>query len=561
LEETCVNNQFTNLGGNLPMTLYLQNQQTTVTWPEPLEAAWQLLGGECACDLAPKLPHVGLADILFMTTIMSLPRHRRPWGVVTWMSDVFVLSRPALYALAERVKQRLLPEAESLALAAPEKKGQTIEVTPVRVARTVLMASLPGKTAIRPLRHVLGEAFDQTRSIGWISELLTTAGRKAGQVLGRIDTSPLGSVIAARDETFFQGHPLLLVIDPVSTVILFAQVTTDRQADTWGAALLMAQEQGATIGGLVEDMARMYEKSQVEAELDVSVQKDVWHIQRDGSQVLRDLERAAFRATRQVIKLEKQLLKQWDDTLFDEKYVPAVTKEELRYDQHEAFAEWLSHLVDALELVDWRSGEIRDRPINEWLLEETLTAMSDIDHARVQKWIKTLRRHQSQLLTALDWLEASLQPYREQLAQMVPVNQQESFMRAVACHWRLQQALINGHHSFRQQAEETEATLQSLVANDTQLQQMAEKLIAVLNAACRTSSMLEGVNGLLKQFLHNHQTFRSLETLQLYLNLFVLWHNMRVFERGKRQGKSPYQLAGIDPGADEWLTLLGYPAE
>jgi hypothetical protein len=543
------------------MTLYLQNQQTTVTWPEPLEAAWQLLGGECACDLAPKLPHVGLADILFMTTIMSLPRHRRPWGVVTWMSDVFVLSRPALYALAERVKQRLLPEAESLALAAPEKKGQTIEVTPVRVARTVLMASLPGKTAIRPLRHVLGEAFDQTRSIGWISELLTTAGRKAGQVLGRIDTSPLGSVIAARDETFFQGHPLLLVIDPVSTVILFAQVTTDRQADTWGAALLMAQEQGATIGGLVEDMARMYEKSQVEAELDVSVQKDVWHIQRDGSQVLRDLERAAFRATRQVIKLEKQLLKQWDDTLFDEKYVPAVTKEELRYDQHEAFAEWLSHLVDALELVDWRSGEIRDRPINEWLLEETLTAMSDIDHARVQKWIKTLRRHQSQLLTALDWLEASLQPYREQLAQMVPVNQQESFMRAVACHWRLQQALINGHHSFRQQAQETEATLQSLVANDTQLQQMAEKLIAVLNAACRTSSMLEGVNGLLKQFLHNHQTFRSLETLQLYLNLFVLWHNMRVFERGKRQGKSPYQLAGIDPGADEWLTLLGYPAE
>ena len=75
--------------------------------------------------------------------------------------------------------------------------------------------------------------------------------------------------------------------------------------------------------------------------------------------------------------------------------------------------------VDALELVDWRSGEIRDRAINEWLLEETLTAMSDIDHPRVQKWVKTLRRHQSQLLTSLDWLATSLQPYREQLAQVV----------------------------------------------------------------------------------------------------------------------------------------------
>ena len=543
------------------MTLYLQNQQASVTWPEPLESTWQYLGGDWACGLAPKLPHLGLADILFMTTIMSLPGHQRPWGIATWLSEVFVLSRPSLYALAKRVKQRLLPEAEPLTLPAPEKKSPTIEVTPVRVARTVLMASLPGKMAIRPLRHVLREALDQTRSIGWISELLTTNGRQASHVLGGIDASPLGTVIAARDETFFQGHPLLLVIDPVSTVILLAQVTTDRQADTWGAALLMAQEQGVTIGGLVEDMARMYAKSQEEAELDVPVQKDVWHIQRDGSQVLRDLERAAFRATRQVIKLEKQLLKQWDDTLFDEKYVPAVMKEELRYDQQAAFAEWLSHLVDALELVDWRSGEIRDRPINEWLLEETLTAMSDIDHPRVQKWVKTLRRHQSQLLTALDWLEASLQPYREQLAQVVPADQQESFMRAVARHWRLQQALINGHRSFRRQAQEAEAILQSLVANDTQRQQMAEKLIAVLNAACRTSSMMEGVNGLLKQFLHNHQAFRNLETLQLYLNLFVLWHNMRVFERGKRQGKSPYQLAGIDPGADDWLTLLGYPAE
>jgi hypothetical protein len=543
------------------MTLYLQNQQTSVTWPEPFESTWQLLGGTYAHELAPKLPHLGLVDILFMTTIMSLPRQQRPWGIATWMSDVFALSRPALYGLTNRVKGRLLPTTEPFTLPDPEKQASTVAITPKRLARTILTASLPGKMAIRPLRHALNEAFDQTRSIGWISQLLTAAGHKAGCVLGDMDTSPLETVIAARDETFFQGSPLLLVIDPVSTAILFAQVTDNRKADTWGAALLIAQEQGVTIGGLVEDMARMYGKSQKEAELDVPVQKDVWHVERDGSQVLRDLERAAFRATKQVIKLEKQLLKKWDETLFDEKYVPAVAKEELRYDQHAAFAEWLSHFVDALELVDWRSGEIRDCTINKWLLEETLTAMRAIDHPRVQKWVKTLRRHQSQLLTSLDWLATSLQAYREQLAEIVPDDQQESFMRIVARHWRLQQALINGHRSFHQHAQEAAIAFESLIAKDPQRRQIAEKLLSLLDAACRTSSMMENVNGLLKQFLHNHQAFRKPETLQLYLNLFVLWHNMRVFERGKRQGKSPYQLAGIDPGADDWLTLLGYPAE
>jgi len=540
------------------MTLYLQNQQSSVTWPEPLETTWQLLGGEKACELAPKLPHLGLTDILFMSTIMNLPRNQRPWGIVTWMSHVFLLSRPSLYALTERVSQRLLPEVESPALPSPKKQSPTTEITPDRMARTVLATSLPGKTAIRPLRHVLNEAFDQTRSIGWISELLTANGHKARHILDSVNTAPLGTVIAARDETFFQGQPLLLIIDPVSTVILFAEVTTDRKADTWGAALLIAQEHGVTIGGLVEDMARMYDKSLKEAELDVPVQKDVWHIERDGGKVLRTLERAAFRATKKVLKLEKQLLKQWDDTQFDEAYVSAVTKEERCYDQHANFSEWLSHLYDALELVDWRSGEIRDRKINEWLLKETLAAMDDIEYPRVRKWVKTLRDHQSQLLTSLDWLEASLPPYRQQLATVISVEQQESFRRTVARHWRLQQALINGHSSFRQQAEEAESDLQLIIANDAQRQKMAEKLLRLLDAACRTSSMLEGVNGLLKQFLHNHQAFRSPETLQLYLNLFVLWHNMRIFERGKRQGKSPYQLAGIDPGADDWLTLLGY---
>lgn len=215
------------------MTVYLQ-KHSFVTWPEPIESTWQLLGGEDACGLAPRLPHLGLSDILFMTTIMNLPRDRRPWGIATWLSNVFLLSRPALYALTDRVKQRLLPETQPLALAAPEKRSPTVKVTPERLTRTVLTTSLPGKTAIRPLRHVLKEAFGQTRSIGWISELLTTAGRRAGDILQKVDTKPLGVVIAARDETFFQGQPLLLVIDPVTTVILLAQVAADRQADTWG---------------------------------------------------------------------------------------------------------------------------------------------------------------------------------------------------------------------------------------------------------------------------------------------------------------------------------------
>ena len=230
------------------MTLYRQTQDIG-KWPDPLETTWQMLGGQPAVELAPKLPHLGLADILFMTTVMNIPREERPWGIATWMAEKFVVSRTGLYDLTKRVTARLLSEPNPIVLPGwgQEKPGATLEVSASRLARTTLTALCPGKMSIRPTQQLLAEAFDQSRSVGWISELVSQAGRQASQVLNQIDTSSLENVIVARDETFFQDQPLLLIIEPVSATILFAQACPDRQADTWGAALLMAQEQGATI--------------------------------------------------------------------------------------------------------------------------------------------------------------------------------------------------------------------------------------------------------------------------------------------------------------------------
>ena len=547
------------------MTLYPQTASATVLWPEPMESIWQGLAGGSPTSLAPKLPHLSLADVLFISAVMAIPGHRRPWGAVTWLADVFRLSRVSVYALRDRVQARLLATTPAVArlpaLPAPDSRD-TGSVTPTRLARTVLTATFPGNVAIRPLQAVMQEAFDQPRSVGWISQLRLHAGRQAGEKLRQMDTSPLGPLLVVRDETFFQGQPILLVVDPVSTTILLAQVCADRQADTWGVALLMAQERGAVIAGLVEDMARVYPKSQQLVAMEqVPVQKDPWHIQRDGSRLRLWLEKAAYRAMGQVLKLEKQLAKAWDEALFVQHYLPAVAQEEQAIAHHDAFAVWLDHLGDAFELVDWRSGEIREPATATWLLEETLTALSRIAHPRVQRFDKTLRQHQPQLLTFLTWLEAALPAWRQAVAAHLPdLADQKRFERTVARHWRLQQALINGHHQWRAQAAQAQADLNALIAADATRDRLAARLLQILDSTPRTSSLIECINGLLKSFLNNRQCFQDQETLQAYLDLFVLWHNMRPYQRGKRQGQSPYQIAGIDPGCDDWLELLGYPA-
>ena len=446
------------------MTLYQQGAQSTMAWPEPIETVYQTLGPSIALPERYKRPDVSLSDRLFIAAVANLPPAARPWGSLTWLGDVFRISRPTVYAIAENLRQKVLveplrPRSEPARPVAEAAVGQPqqVSVTPRRLQRTLLTLALPGNMALRPMQAALQAAFGQTRSLGYISELLSAAGRQAGRLLARLDYRPLGRVIALRDETFFQDWPILLLVEPRSGVILLGHVADDRSAETWGAVLLVAQDSGVQLSGLVEDMGRTFPKSLEAAGLPLPVQKDPWHVTHWAGKIRHDLERAAYAALQRVERLEKQLLQHWDGAGFEQAYLPAVAQAEQLVAQHDAFAQCRQHLSDALEVVDWRSGEIRDRAINGWLLDETLRAMQTIDQASVRTFVRSLSRFRPQLLTYLDWLAELLGPWRQRLAQLLPqAAAQPGYERAMARVWRVRQAVINGQH-WQRQAREAQA--------------------------------------------------------------------------------------------------------
>ena len=546
------------------MQTYTQYEDTVIPLPEAMEQSWQmrpLFRPPIAEELASKMPHLGLADILFVAAVVHIPQ--RPYGAITRLSEFYGISRVSVYELGDRVAGRLKGTPEPLALPEVREKIEA-DVSQARLDRTILTSLFPGNASIRPTQVILKEALNISRSVGYIGQLRLDAGERAGEVLSGVDYRPLGPVIVLRDETFFQGRPMLLLVDPISTTIVGACVCSDRQADTWALTLLQAEEQGLSLVGLTEDMATMYDKSLKLAGMkDNPQQKDVWHIERDGGAVRRGLERAAYHAMSVVIGLEKKLLKEWDDTLFEEKYIPAVAEEGAAIERHDQFESWLRYLHDTLALVDLRNGEIRDPATSQWFLEEILSGMESIDHKRVQKFVKTLRNHQPQLLTFLDWTATALADYDLRLAQFLPdANARTQFIQAVARSWALDQALINGHRQWRTQAHKAAALVQSATSTIPTLAELALVLRRILDASGRTSSLIEAINSLLKSFLRNRKGFKDQVTMQAFLNLFVLWHNMRVYEpRCKRGGKSPFQLAGIDLGTDDWLSVLGYPPD
>lgn len=86
----------------------------------------------------------------------------------------------------------------------------------------------------------------------------------------------------------------------------------------------------------------------------------------------------------------------------------------------------------------------------------------------------------------------------------------------------------------------------------------AARLRQIFDAARRTNSVTEAINGLLNSVLNSRQSFPSVDSMQAALALFVLWHNTRLFARRKRQGRSPFPIAGIPTASDNWIELLGF---
>ncbi len=113
----------------------------------------------------------------------------------------------------------------------------------------------------------------------------------------------------------------------------------------------------------------------------------------------------------------------------------------------------------------------------------------------------------------------------------------------------------HSNHSF---ADDTQALLANFIDDSPVMADFAARLMQLFDAAGRTNSVTESINGLLKSFLNSRQSFQSVGSMQAYLDLFVLWHNTRCCARGKRRGRSPFQIAGIPIASDNWIDLLGF---
>ncbi len=372
---------------------YQQAAAPEVLWPEPMESVWQMQPGGYEADTNWKRPDIILSDRLFIGGVVNIPGDQRPWGSITWLSDVYQTSRETIYTIGRRTREGLLSPvlessdlADSLTQAMEEDSvpAPTITVTSDRLQRTALTALLPGGSALRPMAALLDVAFDQSRSVGFLSELINEAGARAGAVLDQIDFSPLGDVFLARDETYFNDWPFLLSIEPHSYTIVSGYVEEGCDGETWGVSLAIDEEtRGLHIVGLAEDGARCYPKALKEAEkllgteFSVLVQKDVWHILDKALQKVIDLERIGLNQVKTADAIYEELADEpWDEEGFD-RWADADEAANELLEMSDQLRFWYGCLCDALEIVcNLRLPGARGRSVTAKSINGSLTRYS-----------------------------------------------------------------------------------------------------------------------------------------------------------------------------------------
>jgi hypothetical protein len=500
----------------------------------------------------------------------------RPWAEVTGMAREYNLSRTTIYDIAKRVSvlfeprlpgpvpcfKRLLPCEATLPQPSVETKAPSREEEERMRSRLILTSALPGGVTMRPLEDILEEApLIEGRSAATIWRFVDEAGSKAHQILSQVDYADISLPViwVDVDETFFDGGPILFAVEPVSLSICGFHVPADgdRSSYTWGPLLLILQEdQHLNIFGGVGDAAKPYPCTfETLLERDDRFQEDTFHQLRDLQTLRRKLENKAYRAFAAEYKAADE------DTTEGREKLQRAKAESLRLAKlHDSFAEYSSWVADAFQIVDLRSGEIRDREINEWLLDEAIAKMSQLDSPEVIKMSERLDNHKDRLLVYLDWLGEQIVPLRADLhIYLDDPELKKVVLRTVARRWRLQHEVESmQRRAFRPSLKRAEQELATWIEGDTFLEPWSEQVHMLLEWVQRASSAVENVNSIFKPLITRKKHFDSADTNLNFVALFVLWHNLRVFKEGKRKGYSPFDILGIDLGERDWRTLLGY---
>ena len=458
----------------------------------------------------------------------------REWGVVTELSRRYKASRTLLYEIRDRVLEAII-EALSPRDAGRPVQTATLTVDKALVDRAIITLPLL-KGGVRDIRLGLELLLGVERSVGYISQTLAAAGERAAAYNLSISV-PL-PILGEADEIFQGRQPCLTVVDGRSFLVVNLTPAQSRDGTTWGVTYLNLLEQGVRFHDLASDGGKGLLAGVREAKLAIPLRPDLFHLLRDAHRLTRRLESAAYKAmetaerARRAEKEARGLVRRRGPRLKVKTPLPQAEAQEAK--AIATFDAWywlLGEIRQALEPIT-SAGRLVLVAEARATLETAIELLRELGQSDITSFADGLREKLPQLLAPLEWLEQQLRPIFQELDSET-------------------QAFILWAWQHRQ-----ELNLNIAVDIPEKLQTVVRAAWNILGLFHRSSSLAESLHSWLRPYLQIHRGMT-----RWLLPLLQLFWNHHKFERGKRAGSSPLELAGVEdpPALAEVLSQLLQP--
>jgi len=465
---------------------------------------------------------------------MAVPLPERRWGLVSELARRYGVSRTILYEIRDRGLGGL---AEALLPRDPGRPAQTSTLTVDKPFIDRVIAVLPMlKGSVRDIRLGLSLIFGVARSVGYISETLTAAGEQA-TAYNRGITVPL-PILGEADEIFQGRKPCLTLVDGRSFLVLNLTPAESRDGTTWGLTYLDLVERGFQFHDLACDGGSGLRAGVREAELVIPLRPDLFHILRDAHRLTRRLEGAAYKAIETAERARRAdleargIIRRRGRRLKIKVPLPqAEIEEAFAIEIFDNYCWLLSEIRQALEPTT-PDGRIISVVETKATIETAVELLKELNHPDITALADDLQGKTPELIAPLEWLEQQLASVRQDLDVDT-----ETF---IVWAWQHRQDLsLNIATDFPEE-----------------LQPIAYALWDAFSLFHRSSSLAESLHSWLRPYLQIHRGMPK-----WLLPLLQLFWNHHEFERGKRAGSSPLELAGAEdvPSLAEVLDQLLRP--
>ncbi len=468
------------------------------------------------------------------------------FGRISRLSNRFNISRTTVYSFRDRLRgciSEAFNPIRSLAHNEQQIREQTI--------RQILLLRLSGQCKLSAISNLLSCNGFKRDSIGFISQTLNAIGDKLPQV---IDYS--GTVNWACDEIFHLGTvPILVTVEPISGAVLQIQIAQKSLIEAWVEHWQALETQGIHPQCLISDEGVMLRAARMR-QADWDFQPDTFHAVSHRLGVFEHrFVNAAYVAIGAEYEREAQCLNaKWPKQLpqYEQQLIKRQQETQKALNMQSNFSFLYRCLVEQFNIFD-RNGLPRKRAFAEAEAQCAIELMRSLEIPALDKELTLIDKLLPDLFNFLDKAANTCR----KICDSKQFDEQLFPFWCMAWQYHKRALKVKNNYAYQKKCCEKSKLLLVDLEQASNLDcegfnKLKASIFALCDSIIQSSAPVEMFNSILRPFLNQARDQISQQTL----NLIMDFYNHRIFKRGKRKGKSPYQILTGKKPEQEWLDKM-----